>query len=66
MEKVKNKSQKLVKCGHVWVGLYRQATSILGTSTTIVPDVSSPSKPSRPGPKAITLEKRKAEQELTE
>ena len=23
MDKVKNKSQNLVKCGHVWVGLYR-------------------------------------------
>ena len=66
MEKVKNKSQKLVKCGHVWVGLYRQATSILGTTTTILPDVSSPSKPSKPGPKAVILEKRKAEQEPEE
>ena len=27
MEKGKNKSQKLVKCGHVWVGLYRQAAN---------------------------------------
>ena len=72
MEKVKNKSHKLVKCGHVWVGLYRHATGTPRSSKTIVLDVSSPSKPSKatanviPDPKAITVEKRKAEQEQVE
>ena len=67
MDRVKTKSQKLIKCGHVWVGLYRQATGMPGSSKTIVPDVSSPSKPSKatakstPAPKALTIEKRKAE-----
>ena len=68
MEKVKNKKQKIVKCGHVWVGLYRQAIGMPRSSKTIVLDVSSPSKPSKaptkilPTPMAITVEKRKAEQ----
>ena len=66
--RVKNKSQKLIKCGNVWVGLYRQATGMPGSSKTIVPDVSPPNKPSKataksiPAPKALTVEKRKAEQ----
>ena len=68
MGRVKTKSQKLIKCGHVWVGLYRQATGMPGSSKTIVPDVSSPSKPSKatakstPAPKAFSVEKKKAEQ----
>ena len=66
MEKVKNKSQKLVKCGHVWVGLYKQATGLPRATTTNLPDVSSPSKPSKPAPKAVLLQKTKVERKLEE
>ena len=68
MEKVKTKAQKLIKCGHVWVGLYRQATGMPDISQARLPDMSSPSKPSKATPKsisdskALSVEKRKAEQ----
>ena len=67
MQKVKLKSQKLVKCGHVWVGLYRQAIIVAAKSATIkLDDVSSPSKPPQPLTDAANLKKRKLEQALLE
>ena len=67
MENVKLKSQKMVKCGHVWVGLFRQAVTTAAKSATIqLEDVSSPSKPSQQLTEAVNLKKRKLEQALLE
>ena len=60
MEKFKNKSQKLLKCGHVFVGLYKQALSL--PSATSPPDISSPSKTMKPAAPANGSQKRKGEQ----
>ena len=66
MQNVKTKSQKLVKCGHVWVGLFRQATASHQANPNPLPDVSSPSKPSKQAIEAANLKKRKLEQALKE
>ena len=57
----------MVKCGHVWVGLYRQAVTTAAKSATIqLEDVSSPHKPPQHFIDAANLKKRKLEQALLE
>ena len=41
---VKEKVQKLIKCGHVWIGIYRQAVTLAAKAATIHLDTSSRSK----------------------
>ena len=65
MKNVKLKSQKLVKCGHVWVGLYGKAIMTATKSATIqLDDVSSPGKPPQQLAESAGMKKRKLEQEL--
>ena len=66
LQKVKTKSQKLVKCGHVWVGLFRQTTASHDTNPAHMLDVSSLSNPSTQAIEAANLKKRKMEEALVE
>ena len=47
MKHVKEKGQKMVKCGHVWIGLYRQAVTLAAKAATIHLDTSVPSSPNK-------------------
>ena len=47
MKNVKEKGQKLIKCGHVWVGLYRQAATLAAKAATIHLDTSRPPSPNK-------------------
>ena len=47
MKNVKEKGQKLVKCGHVWVGLYKHAASLAAKAATIDVDVPLPASPKK-------------------
>ena len=45
MKNVKEKGQKLIKCGHVWIGLYKQAATLAAKAATIHLDAPRPSSP---------------------
>ena len=47
MKNVKEKGQKLVKCGHVWVGLYKHAASLAAKAATIDVDQPLPASPKK-------------------
>ena len=47
MKNVKEKGQKLVKCGHVWVGLYKHAASLAAKAATIDVDQPLPVSPKK-------------------
>ena len=40
MKNVKEKGQKLIKCSHVWIGLYKQAATLAAKAATINLDAS--------------------------
>ena len=61
MRHVKVKGLKLIKCGHVWVGLYRQATTLAAKAATIYLDTSSSSKITQQPAQTSLDKKRKAE-----
>ena len=61
---VKEKGQKLIKCGHVWIGLYRQVATLVAKAAIIQLDTSQPSLPSKPTQQFVETsgdKKRKAE-----
>ena len=45
MKNVKEKGQKLVKCGHVWVGLYKHTASLAAKAAIVDVDQPSPVSP---------------------
>ena len=61
MKHLKEKGQKLVKSGHVWVGLYRQGVTLAAKTAIIHIDTSSPSKPTHQPIESSVDRKRKAE-----
>ena len=64
MQNVKLKALKLVKCAHVWVGLFRQAIGQCQVPTNPLLDASSLSNPSKQAPEAAQLKKRMLEKAL--
>ena len=45
MKNVKEKGQKLIKCGHVWIGLYKQVATLATKAATIHLDAPKPPSP---------------------